>query len=124
VLDDRGGVLHRFENFLRAVNHAESSLPPIILKNGITRYNLRYTPGRCMCGELHLPQAMHRGDVPLREVEVVVVARKNVRDQEAIVNYGDGSLQSGNGKLFLALIAIGFDVLPETMKRIEEAPER
>src|SRR5690349_5402083 len=67
---------------------------------------------------------MHGGDVTLGEIKVVVVFRKDMRDQEAVVFYRHGGFQTRYDELFFALVSGGLHVLPEAVIGIEKLAQR
>src|SRR5690606_12389960 len=124
VLDHRGVLFHRLQCLASPEYHAQSALAPVEIQYSIAGNDFRNTSRRGMSLEFHLPEPVHGGDISLGQIEVIVILRKDMWNQKAVVDDGNRSFKAGDAELFFALVAGGLDVLPEAVKRIQELAQR
>ena len=87
---------HGGDGNVGGLGEAQGTAFHVVIDGDVAEY-LGEITGRRAAKEIHLPEAVLRDDVALRDEEIVERLRANVGDAEGIAFDGDRGLQTGNG---------------------------
>ena len=73
--------------------------------------------------KLHLPEPVAGGQIPLREVGIVVILRENVGNVQAVEQHLDGLFGAANTQILRLKLVGLFGVLPKTREWTDKRTE-